>query len=75
MVVAVIVAVHVEEQGDGAVLRCLQEGDAVQIMTVYLRPARTLQVAELLLKGSASDKLRTPTCKQSARPICSARSS
>lgn len=44
----------VEEQGDAAVLWCLQEDDAVHIMGVDFRPARTLQVAVLLLKGSAT---------------------
>lgn len=57
VVLAAAVALQVEaveEQGDGAVVRRLQEDDAVQIVGVDLRPARTLQVAVLLLKGSAT---------------------
>lgn len=57
VILAAGVALHVEaveEQGDDAVLRCLQKDDAVQILRVDLRPARTLQVPELLLKGSAT---------------------
>lgn len=44
----------VEEQGDAAVLWRLQEDGAVHIMGVDLRPAGTLQVAVVLLKGSAT---------------------
>lgn len=44
----------VEEQGDDAVLWCLQDDGAVQIVRVDLRPARALQVPILLLKGPAT---------------------
>lgn len=39
----------VEEQGDGVIVRCLQDGGAVDAVGVDVRPAWTLEVTKLLL--------------------------
>lgn len=38
----------IKEQGDGVVLWCLQDGGAVDVMGVDVRPAWTLEVTKLL---------------------------
>lgn len=45
---------RVEEEGDVAVLWCLQDDGAVHATWVDVRPARTLQVAVFLFIGSAT---------------------
>lgn len=51
------VALHIKgikEQGDGVVLWCLEDGGAVYVLRVDVRPARTLQVTKLLFICSAT---------------------
>lgn len=53
----VAMALHVEivkEEGDVAVLRCLQDDGAVHVVGVDVRPAWTLQEAIILFIGSTT---------------------